>query len=92
MGLIDDEDALDTGDLTLLVSDHPELTGIKTGAEVKGTYTARVKSVADGQVVLQFDSHEIETENFADKELRNMRSNVIEADGADESDDDLEDD
>lgn len=88
MGLIDDEDfAPDSGSLTLSTEEFPELEGIKVGDEIKGNYVARVKSVEDGMVTLLIESQEIETENFADRELRNMKSNMIEVSGDDEEED-----
>lgn len=91
MGLIDDEDfAPDSGSLTLSTDEFPELEGAKEGDEIKGNYVARVKSVEDGLVTLLIESQEIETENFADRELRNMTTNMIEV--TDNEDDDDEDD
>lgn len=60
----------DTGILT--VEDYPELEGISEGETIKGNWEAKVIEVKDGKVKIEYTLDEIETENSADRDLREM--------------------
>ena len=58
---------------TLDSSKYPQLEGAAVGQFVKGVWEGKVTANDNGQVTIQYDSLDLETENSADKSLAEMK-------------------
>lgn len=76
---------------SLSVEKYPELAAIKPGVTISGRWTGKVSGVDNGMASIAFDSMELETENRADKALKQLTGQTAGEVGAPEGADDDED-
>ena len=57
---------------SLSVENYPELEGVQVGETISGKWEGRIVEVKNGMVKVEYDSMELETENTADRDLRQM--------------------
>ena len=62
----------DENQAILSVKNYPELAEAQEGSPISGRFEGRIKTVDGDRRVIEFAKVDIETENGADKELRNI--------------------
>jgi hypothetical protein len=62
--------------------EYPDLDGLEDGAQVKLSGTAIVRGGQDGQMSLEIQSMDFETEGMADREYKQMRGEQTAAPAA----------